>query len=174
MGKFRLIPAEETGQKVAMADINFTFYGSANRPRQAYPFSQGFDLMASENYLIESGKQVFVETKVFVNLPSGFFASTHGPSNLNSRAVVRGSVFDSSYDGTVKILIQNSGETDLAIMAGDNVAVLIIEPINVPAVTFTQVSFQIFILFLTNSRSRNILFVEASEIFLCRIIRQIV
>jgi len=170
MGKFRLIPTQETDQKVVMADINFTFFGAANRPRQAYPLSQGFDLMASENYLIESGKQVFVETKVFVNLPSGFFASTHGPSNLNSKAVVRGSVYDSSYDSTVKILIHNSGETDLAIMAGDNVAVLIIAPIDVPAVTFTQVSFLILIYFLTGSRSRNILFVKASEMILCRIV----
>ena len=119
-----------------MENIGFLLFdNSAVRPESAYPMSQGFDLMASENVLIRKGTRAFIETKVAISLPPTHIAVTHGTTPLNEiKAFVRSSVYDDSYSGTIKVLIENEGLTDLQVEAGDKVASLIVSPINPPSV----------------------------------------
>jgi len=157
-------------QQTAMASISFLLFdNSAIHPRPVYPMSQGFDLMASENILIEKGKRAFVETNIAISLPCTHFAVTHGTSNLNGiNAIVKSSVYDDKYSGTIRVLIENEGPADLPIMVGDTVATLIITPINPPDITvIISIDF-----ILTNNHSRNILFEEAGGIFPHQIIRR--
>lgn len=123
--------------------------------------------MASENALIEKGKRAFVETNIAISLPPTHFAVTHGTATLNGiRALVKSSVYDEKYSGMIRVLIENEGADDLPIMVGDTVATLLITPINPPDITV-----KISNIFLTNNRSRNILFEVAGGIFLHQIIR---
>ena len=142
MGKFASFQSRETRKQDAMEAINFIYFGEeTTKPHQAYPLSQGFDLMAAENCLIEKGKQAFVDTRVSISLPPSFFAATHGPSHLTDiRAIVKGSVYDSSFTGTIQVLIENNGANDLPIAVGDKVAVLIVSPIDAPTIRITRVS----------------------------------
>lgn len=128
-------------KQTAMENVGFLlFENSAVRPELAYPMSQGFDLMASENVLIGKATRAFVETKVALSLPSTYFATTHGTTALNEiKAFVKSSVYDDNYSGTIRVLIENEGLADLQVMAGDKVATLIISPIRPPSVQVLKV-----------------------------------
>ena len=142
LGKDASLQRVISKRQTAMEKFGFLlFENSAIRPELVFPMSQGFDLMASENVLIGRARRAFVETKVALSLPSTHFAMTHGTAALNEiKAFVKSSVYDESYSGTIKVLIENEGLADLHVMAGDKVATLIIAPICPPTVQVFKVT----------------------------------
>lgn len=108
---------------------------SSQEPQPLFPMSQGFDILASENVLIEKGRRAFVETNIGIKLPPHFFAVLNGTETLNRMgAFVKSSVIDDTFSGRIRVLIENEGSHDLPIMAGDRVASVIIAPVAPPMI----------------------------------------
>lgn len=91
--------------------------------------------MASENVLVEKGHRTFVETNVSIKLPSSFYATLSGTEALDQlRAHVKNTVYDETFTGRIRVLLENNGPEDLPIMAGDKVATLVICPMSPPII----------------------------------------
>lgn len=113
----------------------------AHIPTKAHEDDAGFDLYASEDYLLKSHGFGCVPTAIAIELPAGTeaqvrprsgLAAKHGVTVLNAPGTI-----DAGYRGEVKVILINHGENDFSITAGMRIAQMVISPV-VPAV-FTQV-----------------------------------
>ena len=109
----------------------------AHIPQKAHEDDAGFDLYASEDFLLKAHGFGCVPTAVSIELPHGTeaqvrprsgLAARHGVTVLNAPGTI-----DAGYRGEVKVILINQGEEDFAITAGMRIAQLIPSPV-IPAV----------------------------------------
>lgn len=108
---------------------------AAKPPKRANSTDAGADLHAVENYILYPGDRITVETGVSLAIPEGYYGQIAPRSGLAARngIMTMAGVIDSSFRGTVKVLLFNTGHrTDipLKISTGDRIAQLIILPIS--------------------------------------------
>ena len=105
---------------------------AAKPPKRANSTDAGADLHAVENYTLHPGKRVIVDTGLSLAIPSGFYGQIAPRSGLAAKngIMTMAGVIDSTYTGTVKVLLFNSGWEPVAVSTGDRVAQLIILPIS--------------------------------------------
>lgn len=108
---------------------------AAKPPKRANPTDAGADLHAVENYVIHPGDRIAVETGLSLAIPPEFYGQIAPRSGLAAKSgiMTMAGVIDSTFRGTVKVLIYNSspaGTEPIKILTGDRVAQLIILPIS--------------------------------------------
>ncbi len=105
---------------------------AAKPPKRANPTDAGADLYAVENYALHPGERLTVETGVSLAIPEGYYGQIAPRSGLAAKhgVMTMAGVIDSTYTGTVKVLLFNSGWEPVVISTGDRVAQLIILPIS--------------------------------------------
>ena len=108
---------------------------AAKPPKRANDTDAGADLHAVENYTLYPGDRIAVETGLSLAIPPGFYGQIAPRSGLAARngIVTMAGVIDSSFRGTVKVLLLNTGHKNdipLQISTGDRIAQLIILPIS--------------------------------------------
>lgn len=95
--------------------------------------SVGLDLHSIEATSIEAGKRAIVGTGLRMHLPQGVegqirprsgLAAKHGITVLNSPGTI-----DSDYEGEVKIILYNTGDSTFSIEKGDRIAQLVLSPV---------------------------------------------
>lgn len=92
--------------------------------------SGAFDIQATGDVVIESGKFAMVPTGIFLDLsraneekeallilPRSGLAAKHGVTVLNSPGLV-----DQDYPGEIKVILINHGSTPFVVNAGDRIA----------------------------------------------------
>lgn len=81
-------------------------------PTKAFPTDSGFDLVASEDVIVEPGATVVVPTGIAVQLPEGFEATVRPRSGVTSKTKLRVQLgtIDNSYIGEVGVIVDNLGE----------------------------------------------------------------
>ena len=123
---------------MARAPIKFiTSTETATKPELIFPLSVGLHLFSSETKSIASGTRAFLETGVSLELPTGYYAQVVGRYSMTSIGIYVGSLtFESSYTGTIKVLMDNKSRYELPIQIGDKIAELIILPLDPPLVTY--------------------------------------
>lgn len=99
-------------------------------PKQETMDSAGYDLRASEPFVIHPGERVAVPTGFAVQVPEGMVGLVWPRSGL---AVKKGldtlaGVVDADYRGEVKAVLINHGEDDIHIFVGDRIAQLVVVP----------------------------------------------
>jgi dUTP pyrophosphatase len=104
----------------------------ATLPSKANRFDAGFDLYASEHYLISPNKRQLISTDVAMAIPIGHVGLIWPRSGL---AVKQGldifaGVIDSGYRGGVKVCLYNSSNGIVEIMEGDRIAQLLIQKVD--------------------------------------------
>ena len=111
-------------------------------PAQAHPGDAGFDLVTSEDVVLEPGERRVVPTGIAVAIPPGFaglvlprsgHAARHGVGVVNAPGLI-----DSGYRGEIKAILINHGADSVAFSRGDRIAQLLITP--VPTVQLIEVA----------------------------------
>jgi dUTP pyrophosphatase len=102
-------------------------------PKKATEYSSGFDLFASEDYLLEKKKYALIPTGISIELekemeaqvrPRSGLAAKHGVTVLNSPGTI-----DADYRGEIKVALINHSDNDFKIEKGMRIAQLVITSI---------------------------------------------
>ena len=105
----------------------------AHIPQKAHEDDAGFDLYASEDFLLKAHGFGCVPTAVSIELPHGTeaqvrprsgLAARHGVTVLNAPGTI-----DAGYRGEVKVILINHGDADFEITAGMRIAQLVISSV---------------------------------------------
>lgn len=137
---------------------------SAVIPAKAHASDSGFDLVASEDVIIEPGETAVVPTGIAVSLPSGYEAQVRPRSGVTAKTKLRVQLgtIDNGYNGEIGVIVDNinvynKDSPDMAqgisegynwgyparngsyvIRKGDRIAQLVVQPL--PAVEAIEVS----------------------------------
>ena len=91
----------------------------------------GHDIYAREEGSIPAKGQVLVRTGIAIGLPKGTYGRIAARSGMASKngIAVGGGVIDADYTGEVKVILQNHGKEEYQFKAGDRIAQLIVDKI---------------------------------------------
>ena len=104
---------------------------TATIPTQCYGSDSGYDLYASESYLIAPGRSSLIGTGIAVGLPPGTegqirprsgLALDHAITVLNAPGTV-----DEGYRGEIKVILINHGHRAFHVRSGMRIAQLVIQ-----------------------------------------------
>lgn len=78
-------------------------------PTKAHAQDSGWDLVASEDVIVEPGDTVVVKTGIAVQLPEGFEATVRGRSGVSSKTPIRVALgtIDNGYTSEIGIIVDN-------------------------------------------------------------------
>ena len=106
-------------------------------PIKAHDTDAGYDLKAFENYIINPGQTVIVDTGCAIALPKGrewlWEAQVRPRSGMSAKTNIRISnspgTIDAGYRNYIGVIMQNIGTSSYRIMKGDRIAQLVITKI---------------------------------------------
>ena len=104
-------------------------------PKRSDVGAAGYDLVSVEEHIIPARSQAIVDTGIILDFPSDCYARIAPRSGLaakNSIDTLAG-VVDSSYRGTIKVILYNHSENEFTVKKGDRIAQLIYERIYTPS-----------------------------------------
>lgn len=107
----------------------------ARLPERAYPTDAGADLFALESYEIYPGEQKLVDTGVAIKIPPGFAGFIYNRSSQGRRGISiphSVGVIDADYRGNLKVVLKNISEDPYLIQAGDRIAQLVVQRVELP------------------------------------------
>ena len=107
----------------------------AKLPERAHPTDAGADLFALESYTITPGEQKLVDTGIAVKIPDNFVGLIYNRSSQGKKGITiphSVGVIDSDYRGNLKVLLKNISEDPYAIEAGDRIAQLVVQRVELP------------------------------------------
>src|SRR6056300_2084323 len=111
-----------------------TYY--ATLPSRGSAHAVGYDLYASEDYLIPRGTRMIVNTGIAIVIPKNCYGRVAPRSGLAVKHGIQvgAGVVDPDYMGEVKVVLFNHGDKDFEVKKGDRVAQLILERCETPEV----------------------------------------
>ncbi len=103
-------------------------------PGYAHPGDAGADLVAATDVALAPGERALVPTGIAIALPAGYAAFVHPRSGLAARCgismVNAPGTIDAGYRGEILVnLINLDPKSAVAIMRGDRIAQLVIQPV---------------------------------------------
>jgi len=107
----------------------------AKLPERAHASDAGADLFAREGCEIYPGEQKLVDTGVAVKIPRGFAGFIFNRSSQGKRGITiphSVGVIDADYRGNLKVLLKNISEDPYVIEAGDRIAQLVVQRVELP------------------------------------------
>jgi dUTP pyrophosphatase len=109
---------------------------TATLPTRGSAGAVGYDLYASEDYLIPRGTRMIVNTGIAIVIPRDCYGRVAPRSGLAAKHGIQvgAGVVDPDYTGEVKVVLFNHGQADFSISSGDRVAQLILERCETPPV----------------------------------------
>ncbi|XP_073522758.1 deoxyuridine 5'-triphosphate nucleotidohydrolase-like [Phyllobates terribilis] len=117
------LKATTTGQTVLYWELEPGALG----PYRDTPQAAGLDLHSHEEIRLEIGVVKAIRTAIGLQMPPEHFGLIAPRSGLALRGIqVMGGVIDQDYQDEIKVLLLNSGDSDLLIQKGDWIAQLLI------------------------------------------------
>jgi len=104
----------------------------AKLPERAHPTDAGADLFSYENLEIYPNEQKLVDTGIAIKIPQGFAGFVYNRSSQGKKGITiphSVGVIDSGYRDTIKVLLKNIGDDPYKITAGDRIAQLVIQKV---------------------------------------------
>lgn len=102
-------------------------------PEFLFPMAMGYSLFSCETKLINCGRKDFVSTGISLDIPRGSYVQVVGRMSMQQIGVYTSTMtFDGSFNGEIKVLLDNQSPNDLPIMIGDKIANLIVLPLDPP------------------------------------------
>ncbi len=104
-------------------------------PKRATELSAGWDLFCPKDTLILASDQRTIGCGFALEIPEGHFISLYPRSSIGKRGLIIPNsvgIIDEDYTGEIKVMLQNIGQVDQEIRAGDRIAQMILmkyEPI---------------------------------------------
>lgn len=109
---------------------------TATLPSRGSGGAVGYDLSASEDYLVPRGTRMIVNTGIAVVIPRDCYGRIAPRSGLAVKHGIQvgAGVVDPDYTGELKVVLFNHGDGDFSISTGDRIAQLILERCETPPV----------------------------------------
>lgn len=104
----------------------------AKLPERAHHSDAGADLFAYESLEIYPNEQKLVDTGIAIKIPQGFAGFVYNRSSQGKKGITiphSVGVIDSGYRDTIKVLLKNIGDDPYKITAGDRIAQLVIQKV---------------------------------------------
>ena len=104
----------------------------AQLPYRAHPTDAGADLFSNEDLEIYPNEQKLVDTGIAIKIPHGFAGFVYNRSSQGKKGITiphSVGVIDSGYRDTIKVLLKNIGDDPYKITAGDRIAQLVIQKV---------------------------------------------
>ena len=104
----------------------------AKLPERAHSGDAGADLFSYENCEIYPNEQKLVDTGIAIKIPQGFAGFVYNRSSQGKKGITiphSVGVIDSGYRDTIKVLLKNIGDDPYKITAGDRIAQLVIQKV---------------------------------------------
>jgi len=104
----------------------------AKLPERAHPTDAGADLFSYESLEIYPNEQKLVDTGIAIKIPQGFAGFVYNRSSQGKKGITiphSVGVIDSGYRDTIKVLLKNIGDDPYKITAGDRIAQLVIQKV---------------------------------------------
>ena len=104
----------------------------AQLPQRAHHSDAGADLFSYENLEIYPNEQKLVDTGIAVKIPQGYAGFVYNRSSQGKKGITiphSVGVIDSGYRDTIKVLLKNIGDDPYKILAGDRIAQLVIQKV---------------------------------------------
>lgn len=87
---------------------------------------QGWDIMATEGYILDPGERKLVGTSLYLEMPEGLYADVRPRSGLSAEGIdVCLGLVDSSYRGEVKVCIVNNSNKRFRVIPGSRIAQIV-------------------------------------------------
>lgn len=99
--------------------------------KKAHEYDAGYDLLANESLLIESGTKGVIATGLKVLIPKGYVGIIKSRSGLSVKHDLEhgAGVIDSGYTGEIKVVLRNFGQDAYYVERGDKIAQMLIVPV---------------------------------------------
>ena len=103
-------------------------------PERAHPTDAGADLRSPVETVVPAKGSVIIDTGVHIQIPkgdgifNGFYGALASKSGLNARGITTRGTIDQGYTGSIRVVMQNSGDDDFIIHRGDKITQIIIVP----------------------------------------------
>lgn len=112
-------------------------------PKQGREGDAGFDLFACEDAIIEPSQRALVDAGVAIEIPQDCYGRVAPRSGLAVKHGIQvgAGVVDSTYRGSIRVLLFNHSSEPFHVSKGDRIAQLIFEKIYVPA-NIAEVSYE--------------------------------
>jgi dUTP pyrophosphatase len=104
----------------------------AKLPQRAHYSDAGADLFSLEFLEIYPNEQKLVDTGIAIKIPQGFAGFVYNRSSQGKKGITiphSVGVIDSGYRDTIKVLLKNIGDDPYKIVAGDRIAQLVIQKV---------------------------------------------
>jgi dUTP pyrophosphatase len=104
----------------------------AQLPKRAHYSDAGADLFSYEDLEIYPNEQKLVDTGIAVKIPQGYAGFVYNRSSQGKKGITiphSVGVIDSGYRDTIKVLLKNIGDDPYKIAAGDRIAQLVIQKV---------------------------------------------
>ena len=104
----------------------------AKLPERAHHSDAGADLFSYEDLEIYPNEQKLVDTGIAIKIPQGFAGFVYNRSSQGKKGITiphSVGVIDSGYRDTIKVLLKNIGDDPYKITAGDRIAQLVIQKV---------------------------------------------
>jgi dUTP pyrophosphatase len=111
----------------------FKTHTHAQVPKYETLGAAGMDLCTVERFVIKPGERKVIDTGLRIKIPEGFegqvrprsgLAATWGITVVNSPGTI-----DSDYTGPLKVILLNTGDTEVLFACPDRIAQLVIAPV---------------------------------------------
>lgn len=87
---------------------------------------QGWDIRATEGYILDPGERKLIGTSLYLELPEGLYADVRPRSGLSAKGIdVCLGLIDSSYRGEVKVCIVNNSDKKFRIIPDSRIAQIV-------------------------------------------------
>lgn len=105
---------------------------NAKLPAYANPSDAGADIFALEDITIKANTTELVRTGIAVSMPAGYMIQIYPRSGLSYKTPLRVAnsvgIVDHLYNKEIKVILENTGNEDYTIKAGDKIAQMLIMP----------------------------------------------
>lgn len=107
-------------------------------PVRAHADDAGLDLRSREDKWVHPGCHEFFDTGIHVAIPPGYVGMISSKSGLMRKGLTARGVIDSSYRGSIGVVLYNHGNEGYLVKAGDKITQLILMPIEIPVLKFVD------------------------------------
>ena len=105
---------------------------NAKLPAYANPSDAGADIFALEDTTIKANTTELIRTGIAVSMPAGYMIQIYPRSGLSYKTPLRVAnsvgIVDHLYNKEIKVILENTGNEDYTIKAGDKIAQMLIMP----------------------------------------------
>ena len=106
----------------------------AYEPVRAHATDAGLDLKSTRTFWLHPGHQEFVDTGVHCEIPEGYVGLLTSKSGLMKKGLTTRGTIDSSYRGSIGVVVYNHSSEGIKIEAGQKITQMVLIPIITPVV----------------------------------------